>query len=182
MLKFSVVIILKEDDRGDVILQIKRACKVRYITRGGAQMKTTTFDSIRVGDALEPVVRSVTQETFWKFSVASLDYNPVHNDQEWVKTAQPFGIDRTVGHGMMTIAFMMSVVSNWAYPSMLMIRKSESKLIFPVLAGWTVTCTGIIAEKHVICPGKNYVVIDLEAKNQDGQLLGVCKAEVVFPD
>jgi hypothetical protein len=65
---------------------------------------------------------------------------------------------------------------------MLMIRKSESKLIFPILAGWTVTCTGIIVEKHVICPGKNYVVIDLEAKNQDGQLLGVCKAEVVFPD
>ncbi len=143
---------------------------------------TIAFESVMVGDALEPVVRSVTQVTFWKFSVASLDYNPVHNDLEWVKTAQPFGIDQTVGHGMMTIAFMMSVVSNWAYPSMLMIRKSESKLIFPVLAGWTVTCTGIIAEKHVICRGKNYVVIDLEAKNQDGQLLGVCKTEVVFPD
>jgi acyl dehydratase len=145
-------------------------------------MKNVTFASVRAGDELEPVTRSVTQETFWKFSVASLDYNPVHNDPEWVKTAQPFGIDKTVGHGMMTIAFMMSVVSNWAYPSMLKIRKSTSKLIFPVMAGWTITCTGIISEKHVICPGRNYVVIGLEAKNQDGVLLGIGEVEVVFPD
>jgi acyl dehydratase len=145
-------------------------------------MSRMSFASVSIGDQLPPVSRSVTQETFWKFSVASLDYNPVHNDPEWVKTAQPFGIQEPVGHGMMTIAFMMSVVSNWAYPAILKIRKSDSKLIFPVLAGWTVTCSGVISEKHVICPGKNYVVIDLEAKNQDGRLLGVCKSEVVFPD
>jgi 3-hydroxybutyryl-CoA dehydratase len=145
-------------------------------------MDSIKFASVNAGDQLPPVFRSVTQETFWKFSVASLDYNPVHNDPEWVKTAQPFGIQETVGHGMMTISFMMSVVSNWAYPSMLKIRKSDSKLIFPVLAGWTVTCTGVISEKHIICSGKNYVVIDLEARNQDGRLLGICKSEVVFPD
>lgn len=145
-------------------------------------MSKIPFASVNVGDELEPVVRSVTQETFWRFSVASLDYNPVHNDPEWVKTARPFGIEETVGHGMMTISFMMSVVSNWAYPAMLRITKSDSKLILPVLSGWTVRCTGRISEKHVIFPGKNYVVIDLEAKNQDGHLLGVCKAEVAFPD
>jgi len=145
-------------------------------------MVTIPFDSVTVGDRLTPLTRSVTQETFWRFSLASLDYNPVHNDREWVKTARPFGITETVGHGMMTIAFIMTVVSNWAYPAMLKIRKSDSKLIFPVLAGWTVTCTGVISEKHVMCPGENFVVIDLEARNQDGTLLGVCKSEVVFPD
>ena len=92
-------------------------------------MDKITFGSVNAGDRLPPITRNVTQETFWKFSVASLDYNPVHNDPEWVKTAQPFGIQETVGHGMMT------VVSNWAYPSGLKIRNSDSKLIFPVLAG-----------------------------------------------
>ena len=145
-------------------------------------MNKIDFLSVNVEDTLPPVIRRVNQETFWKFSAASLDYNPVHNDPEWVKTAQPFGITETVGHGMMTIAFMMTVVSDWAYPAMLKIRTSDSKLIFPVLAGWTVICTGVISEKHVIRPGKNYVVIDLEARNQDGRLLGVCKTEVVFPD
>ena len=145
-------------------------------------MNKIDFLSVNAGDTLPPVTRHVSQETFWKFSAASLDYNPVHNDPEWVRTAQPFGITETVGHGMMTIAFMMTVVSDWAYPAMLKIRKNDSKLIFPVLAGWTVTCTGVISEKHVISPGKNYVVIELEARNQDGKLLGVCKTEVVFPD
>ena len=145
-------------------------------------MKKVTFDSVEVGAALPPIMRRVNQETFWKYAVASLDYNPVHCDPEWVRTAQPFGITDTVGHGMMTISFMLTVVSNWAYSSVLKITKIDSKLIWPVISGWTVKCTGVISEKHVICPGKNYVVIDLKAENQDGQVLGVCKTEVVFPD
>ena len=145
-------------------------------------MKKVTFDSVEVGEELPPITRSVNQETFWKYAVASLDYNPVHCDPEWVRTSQPFGITDTVGHGMMTISFMLTVASNWACSSMLKITKIDSKLIWPVISGWTVKCTGVISEKHVICPGKNYVVIDLKAENQDGQLLGVCKTEVAFPD
>ncbi len=145
-------------------------------------MNKVTFDSIEVGDELIPINHNVTQETFWKYAVASMDYNPVHCDPEWVRTAQPFGITETVGHGMMTISFMLSVVSNWAYPNMLKITKITSKLIWPVLAGWSVTCKGVISEKHVICPGKNYVIVELKAENQEGQLLGVCQTEVVFPD
>ena len=145
-------------------------------------MEKLTFDSVEAGLELPSVTRTVSQETFWKNAVASFDYNPVHCDPDWVKTAQPFGISRTVGHGMMTMSFMLSVVSNWAYPRMLKITKMTSKFLMPVLAGWTVTCTGIISEKHVICPGKNYVVVDVKAENQDGTLLAVCQTEVTFPD
>ncbi len=148
----------------------------------GEGMSKVTFDSVEVGEELAPMSRKVTQEVFWKYAVASLDYNPVHCDPEWVKTARPFGITKTVGHGMMTISFMLTVVSNWAYPSMLKITRIDSKLIWPVISGWTVKCTGVISEKHFISSGKNYVVIDLKAENQYGKLLGVCKTEVVFPD
>jgi acyl dehydratase len=145
-------------------------------------MKELTFDSVEVGLELPPVSRAVTQETFWKNAVASFDYNPVHCDPDWVKTAQPFGITQTVGHGMMTMSFMLSVVSSWAYPSMLKITKMTSKFLMPTLAGWTVTCSGVVSEKHVISPGKNYVVVDLKAENQDETLLAVCRTEVTFPD
>jgi hypothetical protein len=40
----------------------------------------------------------------------------------------------------------------------------------------------VISEKHVISKGKNYVVVDLKAENQEGALLGVSQVEVVFPD
>ena len=145
-------------------------------------MEKVTFESVNAGDVLPPFTRSVSQETFWKYSVASFDYNPVHNDSDWVRTARPFKIPSTVGHGMMTMSFMTSVVTTWALPSMLLVRKIISKLTRPLEQGWEVRCTGVISEKHYISKGKNFVVIDVKAENQDGDLLGLSEIEVVFPD
>ncbi len=145
-------------------------------------MRKLSFDTVEVGEELPPIERSVTQETFWKNAVASFDYNPVHCDPEWVRTAQPFGIPKTVAHGMMTMSFMLTVVSDWAYPSMLKITKMTSKFTRPVPEGWQVRCSGVVVEKHLICAGKNFVVGDLKAENQDGELLAICQVEVVFPE
>ena len=145
-------------------------------------MGELTFDSVQVGDELPAIARPVTQETFWKYAVASFDYNPVHCDPDWVATAQPFGLPQTVAHGMMTMTFMLSVASSWACPSGLRISRMTSKFFRPVLAGWTVMCSGSVAEKHLICPGKNFVVLDLKAENQDGIELAACRTEVVFPE
>jgi 3-hydroxybutyryl-CoA dehydratase len=145
-------------------------------------MPKVTFDSVKVGMELPPFIRKVDQETFWKYAVASFDYNPVHNDPEWVKTAQPFKVPYTVAHGMMTMSFMTSVVTNWAYPNLLKITKITSKFTLPVAPGWTVKCSGAISEKHIISKGKNYVVVDLKAENQEGALLAVSQIEVLFPD
>ncbi len=145
-------------------------------------MDKITFDTIEVGQELSPVNHSVNQETFWKNAVGSFDYNPVHCDPEWVKTAQPFGIPVTVAHGMMTMSFMLTMVTNGAYPSMGKITETDSKLIRPVQGGWTVNCSGIISEKHVITPGENFVIVDLKAENQDGDVLAIGQAKVVFPE
>ncbi len=145
-------------------------------------MENLTFDSVAAGDELPEVVRTVDQETFWKFAVASFDYNPVHCDKQWVETARPFKLTTTVGHGMMTAAFMSSVVTNWMLPTVLRIRKASVKFTFPVLPGWIVTSRGYIAEKHVICPGQNYLVIKVKAENQENVMLGLAEYEVVFPE
>ncbi|MBI2565936.1 MAG: MaoC family dehydratase [Candidatus Schekmanbacteria bacterium] len=145
-------------------------------------MKPLTFDAISDGDRLPEVVRTVDQETFWKFAAASFDYNPVHCDPEWVKTARPFTLTTTVGHGMMTGAFMSSVVTQWMLPTVLKIRKASVKFTFPVLPGWTITSRGLVAEKHVLAPGKNFVVITVKAENQDGMVVGLAEYEVEFPD
>jgi len=140
------------------------------------------FDAVEVGDELGAITHVVDQETFWKYAVASFDYNPVHCNPDWVATAQPFGIPETVAHGMMTWSFMVTVATNWAYPSMLKITKLSSKFVRPVPAGTTMTCSGVVMEKHVISSGKNFVVVDLKAENQEGELLGLGQVEVVFPD
>lgn len=145
-------------------------------------MEKVTFESVNTGDELPVFRRKVDQETFWKYAVASFDYNPVHCDPEWVKTAQPFKVPYTVGHGMMTMSFMTSVVSSWALPSMLKITDIESKFIRPVEQGWEITCSGVISEKHFITKGRNYVIIEVKAENQDGELLAISNIKVVFPD
>jgi 3-hydroxybutyryl-CoA dehydratase len=145
-------------------------------------MKRLTFDSVEVGDVLPSISHEVTQEIFWKNAVASFDYNPVHCDPEWVSTAQPFGIPVTVAHGMMTMSFMVTVATNWALPSMLKITKMTSRFTKPVPAGTTVKCSGVVSEKHFIYKGENFAVVDLKAENQNGELLGLCRAKIVFPD
>ncbi|MEW5735543.1 MAG: MaoC family dehydratase [Thermodesulfobacteriota bacterium] len=145
-------------------------------------MEKLTFDSVSAGDPLPEIVRTVDQETFWKFAVASFDYNPVHCDQKWVETARPFTLTTTVGHGMMTASFMTDVVLAWMLPTVLTIRKASVKFTFPVMPGWTVTSRGTVAEKHVIAKGKNFVVLHVEAVNQDGMKVGLSEFSVAFPD
>lgn len=145
-------------------------------------MDRLTFDSVSDGDQLPEVVRSVDQETFWKFAVASFDYNPVHCDQRWVQSARPFTLTTTVGHGMLTAALMSSVVTGWMLPTVLKIRSASVKFTFPVLPGWTITSRGTVIEKHVIAPGQNFVRVKVKAENQDKLVVGVAEYEVAFPD
>lgn len=145
-------------------------------------MSKVTFDSIQVGAELPAITRLMTQEAFWKYAVGSFDYNPVHCNPDWVKTAQPFKIPTTVAHGMMTMSLMVTVVTNWAYPSMLKVTNITAKFIKPVPAGWTVKYSAVLSEKHFICKGKNYVVVDMKAENQDGEFLALGQAKVLFPD
>ena len=145
-------------------------------------MSRVTFESVKPGDELLPITRPVNQDAFWRYAVASLDYNPLHTDPEWVKTAQPFKVPYTVAHGMMTMSFMATVVTDWAYPSGLKLTKVSAKFTKPVAPGWTIKCTGTVTEKHVICPGKNYAIVETKAVNQDGEMVAFGEARVLFPD
>ena len=141
-------------------------------------MNKLTFESVSTGDVLPEIVRTVDQETFWKFAVASFDYNPVHCDPDWVKTAQPFALTTTVGHGMLTAAFMTSVVTQWMLPAVLLIRKATVKFTYPVLPGWTIKSTGTIAKKSTDMQGKNYLIVKVKAENQDGTMVGKAEYEI----
>ncbi len=79
--------------------------------------KKITFASVNCGDVLPEVRQMVNQEVIWQHAAGSMDYNPVHNNPEWCKTAQVFGLPVTVMHGNQTMSLMCKVVTNWAYPS-----------------------------------------------------------------
>jgi acyl dehydratase len=141
-----------------------------------------TFDSVYLGLELPELVRTVDQETFNINAAASLDYNPVHVNPEWCRRSGVFGTGATVAHGMMTMSFMASMLSDWAYPSGGWIWDMDTKFVKPVTAGSRVTCSGVVTELHFHGEGENYVVVDMKAVNQDGDTLAVGKAKVALPD
>ncbi len=141
-----------------------------------------TFDKVYLGYELPEVVRTVDQETFNINAAASLDYNPVHVNPEWCRKSGVFGTGATVAHGMITMSFMATMLSDWAYSSGGWITEMDTKFVKPVTAGSTVTASGVVTELHPHGKGKNYVVVDMKVVNQEGATMAVGKAGVTLPD
>ena len=143
--------------------------------------KKLTFESVNCGDEVPEVEQHISQDIIWKHAVASLDYNPVHVDPEWCKTAQVFGLPIPVMHGDQTMSLMAKVVTNWAYPVGGRLKRMETQFIKPVPVGSTCTYGAVVNEKHPIGKGENFVVLDLWAVNQDKEKIAIGTAEVTLP-
>jgi acyl dehydratase len=140
-----------------------------------------TFESVNCGDVVPEVKQHASQEAIWHHAIASLDCNPVHTNPEWCKTAQVFGLPVPVMHGNQTMSLMATVVTNWAFPVGGWMKRMEVKLIKPVPVDSTCTYGAVVSEKHPVGKGNSFVVLDLWAKNQDGEQVAVGTAEVTLP-
>jgi 3-hydroxybutyryl-CoA dehydratase len=145
-------------------------------------MATITFETVELETKLPSVVREVDQRVITQNAVASLDYNPIHVDPVWAKRVNLLGRGTTIAHGMCTFSFMTSVVTDWCSSSGGFVSALESRFVQPVRPGDTVTCTGIVSEKHPRQAGNSFVVIELSAVNQRDETVGVGKARVILPD
>src|SRR5258705_3636234 len=69
------------------------------------------FRNIEAGYKLTPVRQSYAQSAIDHYALASLDMNPVHTTEQWAARAKVLGIPETIGHGMMTMSTLASVVT-----------------------------------------------------------------------
>jgi acyl dehydratase len=140
------------------------------------------FSELRINDSLPTVSHAINQDTIDLCAVAHLDYNPVHTDVEWCKTAQVFGTPKTVAHGMFTMSLMTSVVLRAWQRAGAFINSIDAKLTRPVEVGQTLRCDGKVIELHPRGPGQSFVVVGLTAINTQGDTVGVGQAQVTIPD
>jgi phosphate acetyltransferase len=147
-------------------------------------MPVPTFAEIEAGYAFTPLKQSYAQDDIDRYALASLDMNPVHTNEEWASRAQVFGIPETVGHGMMTMSALTSVVTRqWGVAGDGgSVRFVDAKFTKPVKAGETVTATAKVKRKHHHGPGKNWVQIAVEAKDSSGDLVGLAEVGYNLPD
>jgi 3-hydroxybutyryl-CoA dehydratase len=139
------------------------------------------FKSVNCGDVLPEIKQHITQEDTWRYAAASLDYNPVHTNPEWCKTAQVFGLPTTVVHGNQTMSLMTTVITNWAFPVGGRLKRMEVKLFKPVPVDSTCSYGAVVTEKHPIGKGENFVTLELWARNQDGEKVAAGTSQVILP-
>jgi acyl dehydratase len=136
------------------------------------------FRNIEAGYKFQPVVQSYVQSAIDHYALASLDMNPVHTNEEWAARAKVFGMPETVGHGMMTMSTLASVVTReWGVIGKDggSLRFVDAKFTKPVKVGETVTATGTVKRKHHHGPGQTWVLIAIEAKDSAGDLIGLAE-------
>jgi len=145
--------------------------------------KKIAFKEINLGYDLPSISKHITQEKITKNAEASLDYNPIHIDPEWCKKINLLGKGTTIAHGMMTLAFMGKVVTDWLYPGGGFLQLLEGKFTHPVRPGDTITASAVVTELHPRKnPEENFVTLELRCVNQDGVLVGIGKAEARIPN
>ena len=110
---------------------------------------TTTFDSLSAGDAIDGPQFAVTRESIRLFCDASLDYNPLHLDDEYMKGS--FGKTQFGGiimHGMNNFGLISRMITDWAYPAGGIQRRMETRWLKPVRPGDTIQPSGTIKAKQ----------------------------------
>jgi acyl dehydratase len=142
---------------------------------------STTFESLKECDTIDGPGFAVSRESIRLFCDASLDYNPLHLDDDYMKGN--FGKTHFGGiimHGMNNFGLISRMITDWAYPAGAIHRRLEARWVKPVRPGDTIQPTGIVKSKQVTARSR-WVVIDVTVKNQAGEKVATGEAMVEFP-
>jgi len=142
---------------------------------------TTTFESLNPGDTITGAPFAVSRESIRLFCDASLDYNPLHLDDDYMKGQ--FGKTQFGGiimHGMNNFGLMTRMLTDWAYAANGVHRRLETRWLAPVKPGDTIQPFGQLKAKRET--GKSrWVVVDVTVRNQRGETVATGEALIEFP-
>ncbi|NKJ48488.1 phosphate acetyltransferase [Burkholderia sp. SG-MS1] len=142
---------------------------------------TNAFDTLQAGQQIDGTPFSPTRETIREFCEASLDFNPLHLDDEYMKGS--FGRTSFGGiimHGMNNFGVITKMLTDWLYPRGGVQRRLETRWKAPVKPGDTITPTATITVVQVTKKGR-WATLDVQVSNQRGETIAVGEAMVEFP-
>src|SRR3989442_11716945 len=142
---------------------------------------TTTFESLSAGDAIDGPKFAVSRGSIRLFCDASLNYNPLHLDDDYMKGN--FGKTNFGGiimHGINIFGLISRMIPDWPCPAGAVHRRLETRWVKPVRPGDTIQPSGIIKAKQATHKSR-WVVIDVMVRNQAGEKVATGEAMVEFP-
>jgi acyl dehydratase len=129
----------------------------------------------KVGDELPGFTApALTRHALALYCGASGDHNPIHVDIDFARDVA--GLDDVIGHGMLTMAYLGRVLTDWVPQTW--IRRFSTRFLLPTKVGDRIQCSGRVVESS---GGPEPVfTVELRAIRQDGALLANGSAEVVW--
>lgn len=100
----------------------------------------------------------ISRTTLALFAGASADHNPIHID---IDVARASGMDDVFAHGMLSVAYLARLVTEWFPQQRLLSLETRFVAITPV--GAAPTCSGVIASHN-----DEHLVLDLSVRLPDG--------------
>ena len=128
-------------------------------------MTIPKYEELIVGESIPPLLKKpITRTTLALFAGASNDHNPIHIDIDFAKKA---GFDDVFAHGMLVMAYLGQVLTNWVPQTA--IREFSTRFQAITNLGDELKCEGIIKEKMEV-NGEHCVQLDLSVTNQHGDV------------
>lgn len=142
---------------------------------------TNTYEEIQVGESIEGARFAVTRETIREFCDASLDYNPLHLDDEYMKGN--FGKTQFGGiimHGMTNFGLITRMITDWLYERGGLHRRLETRWRAPVRPGDILYPRARVVHTKTTHRSR-WVLLEIEMRNQREELVATGEAMAEFP-
>jgi acyl dehydratase len=122
------------------------------------------FDQVKVGDALPPLkLPPISRHQLALYCGGSGDHNPIHVDIDFAKK---FGFKDVFAHGMLSMAFLGRLVTNWVPQKQ--VRALGTRFTSITWVGDVITVSGKVTGKRE-ANGEKLVDLELKCTNQNGQ-------------
>jgi acyl dehydratase len=69
---------------------------------------------MKVGDKVPPLSRRIELATLVRYAGASTDFNPIHYDDSYARSA---GLPGVIGHGMLAMGLVSEAITDWVEDS-----------------------------------------------------------------
>ena len=134
------------------------------------------YEALTVGDAIPSLtLPSLSRLTLALYCGASGDHNPIHVDSDFARSA---GMPDVFAHGMLSMAWLARVLTNWVPQSA--IRAYSVRFAAITQVAETITCAGVVTEKFEV-DGERRVRLSLTTANAEGQVKLAGDAVVAWP-
>ena len=141
----------------------------------------SAFEQLSVGQKINGTPFHPTRESIREFCEASLDFNPLHLEDGYMKGN--FGKTQFGGiimHGMNNFGVISKMITDWLYPQGGVHKRLETRWKSPVKPGDTITPSATITALNTTKKSQ-WASLEIVVSNQRDEIVAVGEALVEFP-